>query len=254
MTTDGDSDFHDWTFRNNVFVNISSNANIDLPKVQFVNNTFYRVAYSGSGISYGVSLSGIGPGPSQGTVSNNAFVESGAYPDPYGLRGYYGLFGAAMGGESRAPSFTDSTTWRAIFNNLVTNGYINANGGALAKAKSLTDISQFVLDDAYAAYKTQVYDYLIWTVQLDSLIRSTFVNDYNFVSGRQSDGFPAKPGFAGDEVHGVNGGDPLFQNINNPLGSDGLPFTSDDGLKPLPSSPLCGAGEGGSDIGAYSCA
>jgi len=37
------------------------------------------------------------------------------------------------------------------------------------------------------------------------------------------------------------------------LGPDGIPFTLDDGLKPLPGSPLCGAGEGGTDIGAYSC-
>jgi hypothetical protein len=41
------------------------------------------------------------------------------------------------------------------------------------------------------------------------------------------------------------------------LGADGLPFTADDGLKPSASGiykRLCGAGQGGVDIGAYSCA
>lgn len=53
--------------------------------------------------------------------------------------------------------------------------------------------------------------------------------------------------------HGINGGDPKFADITNPLGPDGIPFTLDDGLKPLPNSPLCATGEHGVDIGAYSC-
>ena len=35
-----------------------------------------------------------------------------------------------------------------------------------------------------------------------------------------------------------NGGDPGFVNPQDPLGPDGLPFTADDGLRPLPNSPL----------------
>lgn len=40
------------------------------------------------------------------------------------------------------------------------------------------------------------------------------------------------------------------------VGADGVPFTIDDGLKPSATGTykrLCGAGEGGVDIGAYSC-
>jgi hypothetical protein len=79
--------------------------------------------------------------------------------------------------------------------------------------------------------------------------------DYNFVTGAASAGYPAKTGFTsfGQETHGLNGGNPLLRNVNNLLGPDGIPFTLDDGLKPLPTSPLCGKGEWGADIGAYSC-
>jgi hypothetical protein len=49
----------------------------------------------------------------------------------------------------------------------------------------------------------------------------------------------------------LNGGDPAFINVSNPLGPDGLPFTADDGLRLLPGSKLVAAGAGGRTIGAY---
>ena len=42
----------------------------------------------------------------------------------------------------------------------------------------------------------------------------------------------------------VGGGDPLFVNAANPLGPDGLAFTADDGLRPLPNSKLALYGVG----------
>jgi hypothetical protein len=79
--------------------------------------------------------------------------------------------------------------------------------------------------------------------------------DYNFVAGPEAHGYPAKTAIALGtlEANGINGGDPLFQDINNPLGDDGLPWTADDGLMPKANSPLCGEGEGGVDIGPYAC-
>ncbi len=41
-----------------------------------------------------------------------------------------------------------------------------------------------------------------------------------------------------------NGVNPVFRDIRRPLGADGIPFTSDDGLMLLPSSPLAGLGIG----------
>jgi hypothetical protein len=93
------------------------------------------------------------------------------------------------------------------------------------------------------------------TIGFDGKPTAGVAADYNFVAGAASLGYPAKTGFKnyGLEVHGINGGDPKFQNASNLLGADGIPFTLDDGLKPLTTSPLCGKGAGGTDIGAYSC-
>lgn len=77
---------------------------------------------------------------------------------------------------------------------------------------------------------------------------SVYTANYNYVTG-VSPGFGSKTGFS--ETNGINGGNPLFVNINDPLGPDLLPFTSDDGLRLSSGSPAIGAGEAGVDIGAY---
>lgn len=77
---------------------------------------------------------------------------------------------------------------------------------------------------------------------------SVYTADYNYVTG-VSPTFSSKTGFS--ETHGINGGDPLFVDIADPLGPDGLPFTADDGLQLSAGSPAIGAGESGVDIGAY---
>jgi MYXO-CTERM domain-containing protein len=46
---------------------------------------------------------------------------------------------------------------------------------------------------------------------------------------------------------------PTLADSNDPAGPDGRYFTNDDGLKPLPTSPLCGAGLTGEDLGALLC-
>jgi len=63
-----------------------------------------------------------------------------------------------------------------------------------------------------------------------------FLTDHNFVCGPETVGFARKRYFV--EPHGINGGDPVLVNAENPLGPDGIPFTSDDGLRPLPNSPF----------------
>lgn len=86
---------------------------------------------------------------------------------------------------------------------------------------------------------------------------TSYVADYNFVAGPKAEGFPGKRSFEGKELHGVNGGDPRFQNIDNPIGPDGVPFTDDDGLRPVHTpgqdSRVCGKAHDGGDIGAYTC-
>lgn len=64
----------------------------------------------------------------------------------------------------------------------------------------------------------------------------------NFVASAETMGWHGKAGFT--EAGGINGGDPLLRNPQDPLGPDGLPFTEDDGLRPLPHSPLARHGIG----------
>lgn len=71
----------------------------------------------------------------------------------------------------------------------------------------------------------------------------------NFVAGG-SPNFAAKTGWP-ESNSSLNGGDPLFFNVDDPLGPDGLAFTDDDGLRLLPSSKLVSAGVGGFSVGAY---
>ena len=70
----------------------------------------------------------------------------------------------------------------------------------------------------------------------------------NFVAGGPPD-FGAKMGWP--ENPELNGGDPGFVNLDDPLGPDGVPFTADDGLRLRADSKLLGAGVGGVTIGAY---
>jgi hypothetical protein len=255
-------------FRKNVISSVSLNANIGMPGVRFENNTFYRLAYEGSGLTIGGSLTR--GDASQTVLRNNVFLEGGARAAIVGdFSGFYSMSGANMSKEVIGAFVTNdpmgqTATSAAIYNDLNTNGYINTNGQIMPKASALTAISQFVLNATYAGYKTAMYDTLMKTVALDRSIRSTFLADYNFVAGAASAGFPAKKSNACDplktytdfnfcEPHGINGGNPQFRNLANPLGADGIPFTLDDGLKPLQTSPICGVGESATDIGAYSC-
>ncbi|GIX49817.1 MAG: hypothetical protein KatS3mg132_011 [Limisphaera sp.] len=73
----------------------------------------------------------------------------------------------------------------------------------------------------------------------------------NFVAGGPPL-YAAKVGWPEDPE--LNGGDPGFVNIEDPLGPDGLPFTEDDGLRLRPDSRLIGRGAGGATPGAYDAA
>jgi len=262
MTQDGYSDFRDWVFRKNVFVNVSNNGMFVISGVKIIGNTFYRIAYTQFGISIGSTLN---VGNSFGAViKDNVFLESGEKADEANsLRGFYMFNGVPL---SLKFVITDNALVASIASDLVKNGYLyNTNGHLTDKARALTDISQCVISSGFESYRVAVCNILIKTAAADVHARNTFFGDYNFAAGAKSTGFLPKRNstcnspstlersFNFCDAHGINGGDPKFQNISNPLGSDGIPFTLDDGLKPLPGSPLCGKGDGGVDIGAYSC-
>jgi hypothetical protein len=258
--------FHDFYFKGNVFANVSNNMNVGVPGMKYVNNTFYRLAYTQDGIVYGGSLTR--GDASNSLLKNNAFIAGGLQPNTADFGGYYSLSGAELSKEVLAAYVTKEDLHTAypypiaksVLDDVSAHGYTNPNGVPTAKAKLLTSISQFTIGSVSESYKTLLYEALKRTSDLDTSIRSTFVRDYNFVAG-PAPTFSAKradrcanavpEGFC--EPNGVNGGDPKLRNINDPLGPDGRAFTDDDGLRPLGGSPLCGRGEGGSDIGAYRC-
>lgn len=248
---------HDVVFRRNVFVDLPSNFNAEMPGVVLDHNTFYHVAYSLSGISYVSSLNR--GDASRGTVTSNAIIASGSSNSS----GMYGNAGASFTQPALGYAIPSADA-AGVYADLIANGYV-FNSRLQAKAFALTDISQFVLSDQYSTYKTQLYSLLSDVKALDYRTRSTFRADYNFVAGAAPT-YGAKPASAVNcakvypayvfdfcEPHGVNGGNPQLRDPSNPMGPDGLPFTLDDGVKPLPGSPLCGRGESGSDIGALSC-
>lgn len=262
------------TFRRNVIANVSMNANIGMPGVRFEHNTFYRLAYELSGLTYGGSLT---RGDATGALlKNNVFLAGGARSSiTNDSAGYYSLSGATLSKEvlsifvTKEQDASGNVLFQgpiasAIFDELKNTGYIDSNGKILAKAKALSDPSQFSLSGQFGAYRDATFLCLSKTVSLDDSIRATFVADYNFVAGSESVGYPPKRssgcGYSTTytewnfcEPHGINGGNPGMATPASPLGPDGIPFTLDDGLKPLPTSLLCGRGEGGADIGAYSC-
>jgi len=96
---------------------------------------------------------------------------------------------------------------------------------------------------------------------------SDLTNDYNYAAGSAASGYAAKRSsecVVGTKIvsqnfceaiigHGINGGNPSLQDVTNPRGPDGIPFTLDDGLKPTAGSILCTAGQSFTPIGAYSC-
>lgn len=71
----------------------------------------------------------------------------------------------------------------------------------------------------------------------------------NYVAGGPPN-YSAKTGWR-ESNPSLNGGDPGFVNIANPLGPDGIPWTGDDGLQLLPQSKLLGIGTRGETPGAY---
>lgn len=78
LSIDGQSNVHDWVFRDNVFVNFAGACNVGIPNVSFYNNTFYNCNTVNNdhciGFFEGTPSSGFyGPG---GIVKNNIFIGS----------------------------------------------------------------------------------------------------------------------------------------------------------------------------------
>lgn len=84
----GVPDIRDWTFRNNVFINVSAAANCDLPGIWWYNNLFYRcTTNTAHPIGFSDGSSGRGAATRSG-AKNNIFLECGIDPTNTG-KGWY---------------------------------------------------------------------------------------------------------------------------------------------------------------------
>ncbi len=78
----GIEDIRDWTFRNNVFENVSMQANIYAPGFKWYNNTFYHVDQNTGGpLFFNAAESGRA---NNGMVENNLFIDCGRLPNNTG--------------------------------------------------------------------------------------------------------------------------------------------------------------------------
>jgi hypothetical protein len=163
--------FHHWTFRRNIFVNVSNNFNSSFPYQTWENNTFYRMAYTQNGIGFGGSLT---RGNGSGTIiRNNVFLAGGEKPDnTEDSKGFYSFTEGSLTKEVirtfALPSNDEAleAISQAIFNDMVNQGYLVAPEGQITdKTKALTNISQFTLNEQYASFKNELYKNLLAIVQ-----------------------------------------------------------------------------------------
>jgi hypothetical protein len=257
------------TIERNVFCSFEYNFNMGVPNVTHQNNSWSFVGTTTVGdAGFGMAISGdlVGGTPVNHINRSNMYLASGS--NGASNLGWYNYGGFTFSINSIRTYVTagNATVAGQIATDLWSvGGYLTSAQLITSTGRALVcngDDSNLTLSGAYAAYKALTYQYLCLAVAFDIAMRATFDADYNFVAGRPVDGYPAKntTGCAGVttpqrfcEPNGINGGDPMLQDVTNPLGPDGIPFTLDDGLKPLPGSPLCNAGAGGVTIGAYSC-
>ena len=117
------------------------------------------------------------------------------------------------------------------------------SGHALTAGGPSASILQTNIDISYNAFIAcgEEHDASTGWYSSSDTYGSNFVG--NFVAGPEGMGWPAKTSIPSRPID-YNGGDPGFVNVLNPIGADGLAFTDDDGLKPLPNSPLAINGVG----------
>lgn len=92
LRQDGNANVHDWTFSNNVFMNVTGALHIYIPNVTVEHNTFYHVGTADTAALklYEVILNSVvNETADGGIVRRNAFASCGAQGDLYG--GWYSV-------------------------------------------------------------------------------------------------------------------------------------------------------------------
>lgn len=192
----------------------------------------------------GGMISAFSPGSTNNLIEHNWFENlenqlglAMNFTDSYGIyfrsNVFVGVSEHFSGGRSDM-HWVNNTFYRCAFdfgisNPLVLGGRAPAQSGYLIVSNLFVDCGDHRgrLDEGWFSISANASDPQV---------------DWNYVAGAEITGWEAKRSFT--DPHGINGGDPLFRDPENPLGADGLPFTDDDGLQPLPESPAARFGLG----------
>ena len=143
--------------------------------------------------------------------------------------------GANLSGGRNGLSIESNTFYRAGYDWPV-SAALTIGGNSASKPATNIFVRRNVFVDvgSHRSIDLEGYYSIVNVVESDA--------DFNFVAAPETLGWSGKRYFV--ETNGINGGDPVFLNPENPRGPDGIPFTDDDGLKPLPNSPVARLGLG----------
>lgn len=86
-------DMHDWTFKNNIFYEVSNSFTIGMPNVYFYNNTFYKVSFTHVMTYRNDDPTNNRLIASGGAVINNLFINCGAGRNDAGWYGQINVLG-----------------------------------------------------------------------------------------------------------------------------------------------------------------
>ena len=174
--------------------------------VRFHHNWMENVEYRMGQISENPGVSGY-------LVEHNVFV---------------GIAAAFNGGRDNT-EFRNNTFYRVGFDYPTSNALAVGGNTAEIPQDGLV-INRNVFVDCGSHWKSKEGSYQVTEHVTNSIV------DENFIAQYETSGYA--PQEDRTEPNGVNGGDPMFVDQENPRGPDGIPFTEDDGLRPMPNSPI----------------
>lgn len=136
--------------------------------------------------------------------------------------------GAQSNSGWQRTSWIGNTWYKSAFNGA--NAAISTGGADAGKIIQVNISSNLFIGCGDSAYYTNTSSGFYGLSQY----LTNSITNWNFVATPEGNGWRGKSAFA--EPNGISGGDPCLFDEFTPLGADGLPFTADDGLRPLPSS------------------
>lgn len=215
------------------------NRFIDLPSFVFYSNAekdnFYHPEGGGRVYDYIAGALHTGGGTSQRVLFSSNWVENlhnplGQFDDDATSTNSVFEFNVFAGVAESFSGGNNGTTFRN--NTWIRSSYDPGQSAALSLGSSgITNVN--VVSNLFV----DIGDHTSTNSGFYSVTGSTDVTtNHNLVAAAETIGFSPNRNFA--ETNGLNGVNPLFVNPDNPRGPDGLPFTADDGLRPMPNSPL----------------